>query len=106
MRPKLLLAVLSAAILLVGQAVAYPGAKTTPSSGGQTVQEKSQRTEPSEGNSNQPVHYGEYYYSTYDQSIKDVPDDPATAVPEPGTLLLMGVGLASAAWMRRRRDKI
>lgn len=30
-------------------------------------------------------------------------DPPGAAVPEPGTMLLVGSGLAGAAWMRRRR---
>ena len=105
MRPKLLLAVLTAAFLLGGQAVAYPGAKTSPNSGGQTVHEKSQRTDPGQGNGSQPSHSGDYYYSNPDRTEKVLPDDPTTAVPEPGTLILMGAGLAGAAWMRRRRNK-
>lgn len=30
-------------------------------------------------------------------------DSPATATPEPGTLILMGIGVAGAAFMRRRK---
>jgi len=31
--------------------------------------------------------------------------EPTPSVPEPGTMLLMGVGAAGAAWMRRRKMK-
>ena len=105
MKIKLLLAGFTTAIFLVGQAVAYPGAKTTPSSGN-TVQEKSQRTNPSEGNGNQPNNSGDYLYSHSERSTKVLPDDPATSVPEPGTLILVGLGLAGGAYLRRKRNKV
>jgi hypothetical protein len=106
MRPKLLLALLSVAILSLGQAVAFPGAKTTPTNGGQTLYDKSQRNDPSPDAGNQPATSGDSYYSNADRDTKTGEDDPNTAVPEPGTLLLMGVGLAGAAWMRHRRNKV
>ncbi|MBK8976749.1 MAG: PEP-CTERM sorting domain-containing protein [Planctomycetes bacterium] len=31
--------------------------------------------------------------------------NPAAPVPEPGTMLLFGSGLAGAAWLRRRRNR-
>jgi hypothetical protein len=52
-----------------------------------------------------PSYLAQGYGLIESPGIGNLPDTPTvpTATPEPGTMLLMGLGMAGAAWMRSRK---